>query len=175
MRKRVQTRRRRQVRCRGHQGAAYRPRRYLLTKNEAAFFRVLTTLVGDRYLVSCKVRLADIITCSQRNWQRGHGNRVAQKHIDFLVSYADSSRIVTAIELDDRSHDRPERRKRDAFVNHLFRKMGVPLIRIPASWNYDRKLVAPFLRQAGITVRLEIDPGSISRKPTNLPPFDPSK
>jgi hypothetical protein len=171
----ARTRKRRQVRRRPPQRCTYWPRRYLLTKNEAAFFRVLTTLVGDGYLVSCKVRLADLVTCGQRDWQRGHGNRVAQKHIDFVVSHADSSRIVTAIELDDRSHERPERRKRDAFVNQLFRQMDVRLIRIPASWKYDREYVAPFLRQAGITVRLEIDPGSISRKPTNLRSFDPSK
>jgi len=174
MTNRVRNRRPGQLRRRQPQRSTYQPRRYLLSKNEAAFFRILTALVGVRYLISCKVRLADIITCGQRDWQRGHGNRIAQKHIDFVVSYADSSRIVTAIELDDRSHERPERRKRDAFVNHLFRQMGVRLVRIPAMWKYDCEYVAPFLRQAGVTVRLEIDPGSISRKPTNLRLFDPS-
>jgi hypothetical protein len=30
---------------------------------------------------------------------------------------------------------------RDAFVNGLFREMGIPLIRVPASWRYDADLV----------------------------------
>ena len=64
--------------------AIFRPRHFLLTMNEAAFFRVLAAAIGDRYLISCKVRLADIITCGDRDWQRGHANRIAQKHVDFI-------------------------------------------------------------------------------------------
>ncbi|MSR55933.1 MAG: DUF2726 domain-containing protein [Gemmataceae bacterium] len=74
----------------------FRPRHFLLTRNEAAFLRVLLMLVGHRYLISCKVRLADIITCSDADWKRGHANRIAQKHVDFVVSCAQSSRIVAA-------------------------------------------------------------------------------
>ena len=101
---------------RQQQRQTYRPRRYLLTRNEAAFFRVLVSLVGGRYQISCKVRLADIVTCSDRDWNRGHGNRIAQKHLDFVLSCPTSSRIVAAIELDDRSHRKPERRERDLFL-----------------------------------------------------------
>ena len=130
----------------------YRARRYLLTKNEAAFFRVLSELVDRRYLVSCKVRLADIITCNDQDWRMGAANRIAQKHVDFVISRADSSRIVAGIELDDRSHQRPERRQRDRFVNRLFDEMEVRLIRIPAQWRYDRRTVAAVLSRAGLTV-----------------------
>src|SRR5439155_4165307 len=105
----------------------YRPRHYLLTKNEAAFFRVLKTLVADCYQISCKVRLADLVTFEDAAWKRGHANRISQKHIDFVVSCANSSRIVAAIELDDSSHRRPERRARDALVNRLFRQIGLRL------------------------------------------------
>jgi hypothetical protein len=118
--------------------------------NEAAFFRVLTEVVGDRYLISCKVRLADIITCADRDWQRGHANRIAQKHVDFVVTHVMSSRILAAIELDDRSHMRPERRLRDAFMNDLFRQMHIRLIRVPASWQYDAGIIAEFLARAGL-------------------------
>jgi hypothetical protein len=125
--------------------------------NEAAFFRVLAAVVGDRYLISCKVRLADIITCCDRDWRRGHANRIAQKHIDFILTHVTSSRIIAAIELDDCSHLRPERRVRDRFVNDLFRQMQVRLIRIPASWEYDRATVSDFLARVGLEVKMEID------------------
>ena len=145
----------------------FRPRHFLLTMNEAAFFRVLAAVIGDRYLISCKVRLADIITCGDRDWRRGHANRIAQKHVDFVVTDIRSSRIVAAIELDDRSHLRPERRSRDRFINDLFRKMRVRLIRVPASWEYDRASVANFLVRAGLEVKMEIDCrfGTICLKP----------
>lgn len=157
----------RRPRRRRSPSAIFRPRHFLLTKNEAAFFHVLAAVIGDRYLISCKVRLADIITCGDRDWRRGHANRIAQKHVDFVVTDIRSSRIVASIELDDRSHLRPERRSRDRFINDLFWKMRVRLIRVPASWEYDRASVANFLVRAGLEVKMEIDCrfGTICLKP----------
>ena len=150
---------RRRIRRRRPTRSIYRPRRYLLTRTEAAFFQVLTPLLAGRYVISCKVRLADIITCADRDWKRGHANRIAQKHVDFVVSSAESSRIVAAIELDDRSHRRPERRERDAFVDWLFGQMGVSLIRVPACWEYDGKTVARQLVSGGLYVGRTTDLG----------------
>ena len=75
-------------------------------------------------------------------------NPISQKHIDFVVNCAESSRIVAAIELDDSSHERPERRERDAFVNRLFWQMGLGLIRVPAQWEYDGDMIAGQLVRA---------------------------
>jgi hypothetical protein len=148
---RYRARRRRTTgRPRRNATSAYRPRRYLLTHNEAAFFRVLASLVGNRYQISCKVRLADIVTCSDRDWNRGHGNRIAQKHLDFVLSCPTSSRIVAAIELDDRSHRSRIRQERDLFLNRLCSRMAVPLLRVPACWEYDRDRVAAHLERVGI-------------------------
>jgi hypothetical protein len=137
----------------------YRPRNYLLTKNEAAFFRVLNLVIADCYQISCKVRLADIVTCADDDWKRGQANRISQKHIDFVVNWAESSRIVAAIELDDASHELPERRARDAFVNRLFRQIGVPLIRVPSQWNYDADRLAEQLMRTGLHVRRRVGRG----------------
>ena len=157
VKKKHPTSRQRTIRRRRSPNAIFRPRPFLLTRNEAAFFRVLAAVVADRYLISCKVRLADIITCSDRDWRRGHANRIAQKHVDFILTHVTSSRIVGAIELDDLSHLQPERHVRDRFVNDLFRQMRVRLIRIPASWEYDRATVSDFLIRAGLEVTMQID------------------
>ncbi len=149
MKSRFHKRRHRQARPRQ---VRFHPRHFLLSRNEAAFLRVLMTLVGHRYLISCKVRLADIITCSDADWKRGHANRIAQKHVDFVVSCAQSSRIVAAVELDDRSHQRPERRQRDLFVNRLFSRMRVRLIHIPARWEYDQETIANHFAAAGLNL-----------------------
>ena len=156
------------LRRKGTSQNGYRPRRFLLTRNEACFFKTLVALIGHRYAISCKVRLADIITCSEEGWRYGTANRISQKHIDFVLSCPRSSRIVAAVELDDRSHRRPERERRDAFVNRLFQNMRVRLIRVPASWTYDEQVVKDILADSGIVLEQEIDHGSISPKPNNL-------
>ena len=175
MSNRLRTPRHRRVRRRRSQSVTFLPRRFLLTRNETAFFRVLTAVAGDRFLISCKVRLADIITCAERDWNRGCANRISQKHIDFVVSCAESSRIVAGIELDDLSHRRRERRRRDAFVDQLFWKARVRLIRVPARRDYDEETVTGQLARGGLPLKKEIDYGSISPKPMNLPRGNPLK
>ncbi len=155
--------------------SAFRPRRFLLTRNEARFFRVMTTVVGPHCLISCKVRLADIITCSDQGWQLGCANRISQKHVDFVLSCPNTSRILAAVELDDRSHRLRERKRRDVFVNRLFRTMRVRLIRVPARWTYDRQVVRDILVENGILVENEIDHGSTSPKPLNPRRAQPGK
>ena len=152
----------------------FRRRGSLLTPNERAFLRVLLRAVHGRYLVSCKVRLADLVTCSDYCWRRGHANRIAQKHVDFVLSHAHTFQIVAIIELDDASHRRPARQHRDRFVDRLFQRTGFALLRIPARWQYDVETVRYLLETNGLLFEREIDHGSISPKPTNLRRLDPS-
>jgi len=129
-------RRRRHRRLR-ETGGRYHPRSNLLSRGEAAFFGPLQEAVASRFLIMCKVRLADIITCSKTDWSRGWGGAIAQKHIDFVLCDAATTRFILAIELDDRSHDRPHRRRRDAFVDHVMADAGVRLIRFQAQAHYS--------------------------------------
>ena len=115
----------------------YFAREFLLTKAESKFYKVLKAVVENKYDIACKVRLADIINCSELNWHRGYGGQIACKHIDFVLFDSNTSRILLAIELDDRSHDKPARQKRDKFVNAAMKKSGVVLLRIPVEWGYD--------------------------------------
>jgi hypothetical protein len=141
---------RRRRKTRAHYGA-YHSRRFLLTRNESAFFRVLKTLVPAQFEISCKVRLADIVTYSHDK-RHAPANRIRQKHVDFVISSARSSRIVAAIELDDSSHGRADRRARDAFLDRLFSQIGVKLVRVRARWHYDRDSIAECLVHAGVVM-----------------------
>lgn len=127
--------------------SSYRSRHYLLTRNELAFFRALKKSLGDRWLLFVKVRLADVVTCSDSLWDKGPGRRIAQKHLDFVVCHPRSLRIIAAIELDDRSHARLDRRQRDAFLNRLFGTAGIPLLRYPARFVYDAGELKAFWNQ----------------------------
>ena len=114
----------------------YANRQTLLSRGEMAFHGPLLEAVAGKYLVMCKVRLADIITCSQTNWYQGWGGAIAQKHIDFVLCDPVTTRFILAIELDDRSHERPDRRRRDAFVNQVMADAAVRLIRFQARAHY---------------------------------------
>ncbi len=45
--------------------------------------------------------------------------------------------VVLAIELDDRSHQRPDRVERDRFLNQALSAAGLPLLRVAVAEHYD--------------------------------------
>lgn len=124
-------------RARNAQPLPYRRRGPLLTKGEVAFYRVLRLAVGRRYHVAFKARLADLVTCSDEAWADGFGHMIARHHVDFVLCDYRTTEIVAAIELDDRSHDRPARRRRDTFLDAALNAARIPLIRIRAAARYD--------------------------------------
>jgi hypothetical protein len=115
----------------------YFARGTLLSRAEAAFYHALRGEVGDRVVVAMKVRLADIVSCPSEAWSIGYGRLIAQKHIDFVLCDPHTTRIVLAIELDDRSHAHPRRSARDLFVDRALETAGVPLLRVRAAARYE--------------------------------------
>jgi hypothetical protein len=120
----------------------------LLSRGEAAFFFALKAAVRGRFLIALKVRLADLITCGESAWNDGFGHMIARHHLDFVLCDHRSTEIRLAIELDDRSHDRASRRKRDDFVNQALAAAGVPLLRIQAAARYDSHSISEVIDKA---------------------------
>jgi hypothetical protein len=115
------------------------------------FHRVLRRAIarcGQPLAISMKTRLADIVRCPPRLWETAYGRRLSQKHVDFVLYDSFSTRIVAAIELDDRSHDRPERQRRDSFVDSVFAAVRIPLIRVRAAAEYDADAIATLIAGA---------------------------
>lgn len=54
---------------------------------------------------------------------------VSQWHVDVVIVERRSFSIVAAVELDDASHLRPERRRRDILLEEVMRQAGIPLLR----------------------------------------------
>lgn len=123
----------------------YHSRSFLLTRNELAFFHALHAAIESRFCLFTKVRLADIVGCSDALWDQEPGRKIAQKHVDFVLCERASSRIILVIELDDRSHRRPERKRRDLFLNQLFRDADIPLLRHRAQDSYQPSALKQFL------------------------------
>lgn len=109
----------------------------LLTKPEAIFWKTLLTVAAKsstQFVVLAKIRVADIIEPKKDLVGKARMSalgRIAQKHVDFVLIHPETHHVVIAIELDDSSHSRPDRQKRDEFVNKAFAAAKVPLLRYP--------------------------------------------
>src|SRR3989442_8460974 len=107
----------------------YRLTQSLLTASERGFYVALLMAAGRRYLVFPKVRLADLCQDLDRWADTRAFNKVSSKHVDFVLCDPTTFRPVLAVELDDRSHLRANRRSRDALVDGIFRTMGLGVYR----------------------------------------------
>lgn len=111
----------------------------LLTPAERAFFGVLEQAIGDRYRVMAKVRIADVLKpgegLDRSGWRRAF-NRISAKHFDFLLCHPGDLSFVCAVELNDRSHGKFLRRRRDGLLEAICRSSGLPLVTIVAKRGY---------------------------------------
>ncbi len=55
----------------------------------------------------------------------------------FLLCRSDTLEPVLVVELDDASHDRPDRRERDGFVDELFASVELPILHLRARKSYE--------------------------------------
>ncbi len=116
----------------------YQVRERLVTKAELRFYRALQKAALEEYDVFAMVRIADILQVREGVSQRRVWlNKILAKHIDFVLCDPATLQPRLAIELDDASHNRPDRVERDLFVNHAFESAGLPLLRIPLAPSYD--------------------------------------
>jgi hypothetical protein len=117
----------------------YERNKSIFNKSEAAFFAALRDTVQNRFLIAPKIGLKDFLSVTKGTPDRQtHFNRIAQKHIDFLLFSPDSNAPVCAIEIDGPSHGSERTKERDAFVQQVYNHAGLPLLRFPAKTAYTK-------------------------------------
>lgn len=131
---------------RGRTALPYR-RKPLLSPWERNAFGTLTSQLRPGLHLCAQVRLADLLSVVERDPSRRQTalNRVSSKSIDFVVVEIASGKALLAIELDDRSHDREDRKLRDRFVNAVFEHVGIPIVRFRPT---DRLNIRQHLEEA---------------------------
>jgi len=82
------------------------------------------------------VRLLDVVSVPENAW-RTYGAKGSGMHLDFVIAAAESLEPRLVIELDDRSHTRPEARQRDDFKDAALASARVPMLRVTAAGRYD--------------------------------------
>ena len=121
-------------------GYPYNPAKFLFSAAERSFLGVLDQAVGPEYRVLGKVRLADLAKVKAgltKSARQGALNRVAAKHLDFVVCRASDLSVVCGVELNDRSHANQRAQARDELVAHVCRAIGLPLITVAAKQAYS--------------------------------------
>jgi hypothetical protein len=117
----------------------------LLSPAERSFLGVAQSGLGTDLVITPKVRLADVVAvCSglSRSRYQQAFNRIAAKHVDFILCRASDYSILAVIELDDRSHQRQSRSVRDEFVDQTLAAAGIPILHVKAQSGYDPRTLA---------------------------------
>ncbi len=118
-----------------------------LSPAEQSFYLVLKHLVSDQAIICTKVSLGDLffVKSNDRSKFRTLTNKIDRKHVDFLLCDPKTVRPLVGIELDDKSHQRSDRKVRDEFVEMVFAAAKLPLLRFPAKRAYFTSELASLL------------------------------
>ncbi len=109
----------------------YTRKQFFLTRPEHECYDMLVAAVGETYYVFAQVHLSAILD----NKVKGQSWRAAFAHIngksvDFLLCDKAYISPKLAIELDDRTHERPDRKERDREVERILGNADIPLLRL---------------------------------------------
>ncbi|MEX1081039.1 MAG: DUF2726 domain-containing protein [Halofilum sp. (in: g-proteobacteria)] len=118
----------------------YKQQPNLFSPAERSFLGVLDQALAGRYRVFGKVRVAGVVAvsgASDRSARQRAFNKISAKHFDFVLCSPDDLSIVAVIELDDRSHRRSARQKRDRFLEDLCAATSLPLMRTATKRSYS--------------------------------------
>ncbi len=106
-------------------------------------------LHGQPYVVLSKVRLLDLFVPIKGENYIVSKNKIAQKHVDFVILEMPSGKVLVALELDGSSHDSERQQVKDSEKDAMFQLAGLPLIRCKPSEKPDlvalKSLIEPYL------------------------------
>lgn len=112
----------------------------LMSPGELKFFRALEAAVGANYRMFSKVRLGDVVKPKQgpdrSAWYSAFGV-IKSKHVDFVACDPNDMTIQFVVELDDKSHQQPDRAERDMKVDDALAQAGIPIFHFPAKASYS--------------------------------------
>lgn len=132
----------------GGDGFPFRRRADFLSPAERDFCRALQVAVGSELHICAKVGLGDLFFVADERRHPGARNRISRKHVDFVLLDPVTLHPALAIELDDSSHNRPDRQASDRFKDELFAGAGLPLLRVRVRATFDPAEIAAQIRAA---------------------------
>ena len=126
-------------------GDAYVSKDFLMSPTEQKVYKILERKYGEKYYIFAQVRVVDILQPNTKKyftWTKEYRAlfwQVSQWHFDYVMCHKDDFRIYCALELDDPSHEQPDRQRRDRILNAVCLDGGVVLKRMRL--NHSKKIV----------------------------------
>ena len=120
-------------------------RKFLLTKNEYWFYKSLKE-IADKYdfAVLAKIRFADLVEVSaeadKKEYMKYFG-KIKSKHIDFILCKKDNLYPELLIELNDSSHNKEDRIKRDDFIKKIAERVGYKMVFVGGTQNIEETII----------------------------------
>ncbi len=118
----------------------YRLNGPLFSPAERSFLGVLMQAVPDEAIVMGKVRVADVLTpvkgLERSKWQTAF-NKISAKHFDYVVCDRSTLKVLSVVELNDKSHKAKKRIERDAFLREACSSAGLRLLEFEAKASYS--------------------------------------
>lgn len=126
----------------------FRTVKSLQTPAEQRFLMALDSALDENLRVFSMVRVADVIkpsTSLNKTDKRIHFAKTSQKHFDFVVCDSATLKPTCVIELNDKSHERKDRKKRDEFLVEACASANLPLKFFRVAKSYDQVEIASFV------------------------------
>lgn len=118
--------------------SAYAKRKYLMTKAELEFFRVLESVVKNQYYIIPQVSISKIaMTVARGKDYYMYSNKIDRKTVDFVLFDKQYFSPIMVIELDDISHDNERRKTRDNFVDNVMENIGLKTVHVRTAYKYN--------------------------------------
>lgn len=126
----------------------FRRKQYFMTRTESSFYNALQNAVGNEYIVFAQVHLSTIVDekIEGQDWRAARAH-IDRKSVDFVLCDKESISPKLAIELDDPTHDRADRKNRDEIVEGVLEQADVPLLRIKTSEHGSLDELAEMIRK----------------------------
>lgn len=127
----------------------YLAKKLFLTRAEHECYDALIAAVGNEYHIFAQVHLGSILdeTVRGQNWKAARSH-IDRKSIDFLLCDKNYISPKLAIELDDKSHQLPQRQIRDTEVERILREAGIPLLRLQNHGHFGRTELSKMVRES---------------------------
>ncbi len=121
----------------------YNRKNFFLSRAEHECYDALMAAVGQDYFIFAQVHLPTILDNKVvgQNW-RGAFKHINEKSVDFVL--CDKSYIAPklVIELDDKSHERADRKIRDTEIERILKEAGIPLLRLENRGSFNANELA---------------------------------
>lgn len=111
----------------------YKLTKCILSDKERYFYRAVRPIADKMgLLVFTKMRIIDLMYIPEERENRQKWvNKVKSKHIDFI--FVDSElKVKLLVEIDDPTHNRPDRIARDEEVDEIFKQLGLKVLHLRA-------------------------------------------